>query len=85
MTNIKALILNASLKNSDEPSHTEALSKEVQAIFQQHQVKSEIVGLADYHISYGISSDMEGGRDNEFTKKHVQMLTYNTMHLAKMF
>ncbi|MFG6149912.1 flavodoxin family protein [Halobacillus sp. B23F22_1] len=27
----------------------------------------------------------EGGQENEFTKKHVEMLAYNTMHLAKIF
>ena len=48
------------LKNSNEPSHTEALLKEVQAVFQQEQVESEIVRLADYHIAYGISGDMGG-------------------------
>ncbi|WP_431800706.1 flavodoxin family protein [Halobacillus andaensis] len=27
----------------------------------------------------------EGGQENEFTNKHVEMLAYNTMHLAKIF
>ncbi|WP_082235141.1 flavodoxin family protein [Halobacillus massiliensis] len=27
----------------------------------------------------------EGGQENEFTKKHVEMLAYNTMHLARIF
>ncbi|WP_031547959.1 flavodoxin family protein [Salinicoccus luteus] len=30
-------------------------------------------------------SYMEAGQDNEFTKSHVRMLAYNTMHLAKIF
>lgn len=30
-------------------------------------------------------SYMEAGTDNEFTKTHVKMLAWNTMHLAKIF
>lgn len=30
-------------------------------------------------------SYIEAGQDNDFTKKHVEMLAYNTMHLARMF
>ncbi|WP_179647231.1 flavodoxin family protein [Salinicoccus kekensis] len=30
-------------------------------------------------------SYMEAGTDNDFTKSHVKMLAWNTMHLAKMF
>ncbi len=30
-------------------------------------------------------SYIEAGQDNDFTKKHVEMLAYNTIHLARMF
>ncbi|SDL32392.1 flavodoxin family protein [Lacicoccus qingdaonensis] len=30
-------------------------------------------------------SYMEAGTDNEFTKSHVKMLAWNTMHLARLF
>ncbi|MHC0552889.1 flavodoxin family protein [Salinicoccus sp. CNSTN-B1] len=30
-------------------------------------------------------SYLEAGQDSDFTKKHVEMLAYNTMHLARMF
>ncbi|QKS73322.1 flavodoxin family protein [Paenalkalicoccus suaedae] len=29
-------------------------------------------------------SYIEGGKENDFTKSHVKMLAYNTLHLAKM-
>lgn len=66
MSKIKALVLNASLKSSSEPSHTEALSQEVLALLEKEQVETEIVRLADYHISYGISGDM--GEGDEWPK-----------------
>ncbi|GGF25606.1 8-demethyl-8-aminoriboflavin-5'-phosphate (AFP) synthase RosB [Halobacillus andaensis] len=195
MAALKALFLNASLKNSDEPSNTEGLAQEVIEHYSKEGIKSEVIRLADYQIPYGIEKDMgdgdewpkifdkvkeadivifsspiwlgeksslatvamerlngssgetnekgqaiyynkvagvvitgnedgakhvassllyglshlgfvippnadaywvgeagpgpsyleEGGQENEFTKKHVEMLAYNTMHLAKIF
>ncbi len=61
METMKALVLNASLKVTPEPSHTEALSKEVKDILEGEQVETEIVRLANYKISYGIAEDMGDG------------------------
>lgn len=63
MTKIKAIVLNASLKqtNADEPSNTEGLSREVLEILEKEGVETEIIRLADYHIPYGISADLGGG------------------------
>ncbi|MEC3883315.1 flavodoxin family protein [Halobacillus litoralis] len=63
MTQLKAIVLNASLKKTkaEEPSHTEGLSREVLDILEKEGVETEIVRLADYHIPYGISGDLGGG------------------------
>ena len=61
MSSLKALILNTTLKGSEEKSHTEALAEKVQEIYKNQQVDSEIIRLADYNIPYGISADMGEG------------------------
>ncbi|MEQ6377507.1 flavodoxin family protein [Bacillaceae bacterium S4-13-58] len=61
MSKLKVLFLNASLKNSSEKSHTEALYDEAKTLFEREGVESESVRLADYHIPYGISGDMGNG------------------------
>ena len=55
---LKAIILNASLKHSDELSNTEGLAQEVTDIYHKENIASEMIRLSDYNISYGISDDM---------------------------
>jgi multimeric flavodoxin WrbA len=62
MQALKAIFLNASLKPSGDPSHTEGFIKDVQHHFNQLGVESEVVRLADSKISYGVEPDM-GGED----------------------
>ncbi|GGJ55204.1 flavodoxin family protein [Virgibacillus salexigens] len=61
MTDVKAIFLNTSLKNSNEISNTDALYEEVKRIYQQEDVESETIRLADYHIPVGISDDLGDG------------------------
>ena len=61
MRPLKALILNASLKSSGEESNTEALAKKVCQIYDNENIVAEVVRLADYAISYGMSPDMGDG------------------------
>ena len=61
MRSLKALILNATLKGSEEKSNTEALSARVQEIYEDEIVNLEIIRLADDNIAYGISPDMGVG------------------------
>ncbi|MBM7577977.1 flavodoxin family protein [Jeotgalibacillus terrae] len=61
MEKIKALILNATLKSSEEESNTGYMAKEVADILQSEGADVEIVRLADYRISYGIDTDMGEG------------------------
>ncbi|MTH55587.1 flavodoxin family protein [Bacillus mangrovi] len=58
---VKALILNCSLKKGDEESNTEALLKKVTGIMQREGAYTEIIRVADYKVSFGISDDMGGG------------------------
>ncbi|AZB40978.1 flavodoxin family protein [Bacillus sp. FJAT-42376] len=58
---VKALVLNCSLKKGEEESNTEALIKKVTGIMQREGVYTEIVRVADYNVSFGISDDMGGG------------------------
>ncbi|MFC4023272.1 flavodoxin family protein [Oceanobacillus longus] len=61
MENLKALVLNCSLKKSDEQSNTDALLKDFTNVFDNKQVKSETIRIADYHVAYGIADDMGNG------------------------
>ncbi|REJ07736.1 flavodoxin family protein [Halobacillus trueperi] len=64
MSKLKALVLNASLKqtSAEEPSNTGGLSQEVLNIMEDEGTETEMVRLADYHIPFGISADL-GGED----------------------
>ncbi|MDN7240691.1 flavodoxin family protein [Planococcus sp. N028] len=66
MMTLKAVLLNASLKSTDEPSHTEGFMKDVQVYYNQLGVESEIIRLADFKIAYGVQEDMGG--DDEWPK-----------------
>ncbi|WP_019414710.1 flavodoxin family protein [Paenisporosarcina sp. TG20] len=61
MPKLKAVFLNTSLKTTDETSHTEALMEEVQAIYKEKDVESEIIRIADYKIKLGVQEDMGNG------------------------
>ncbi|QAS54347.1 flavodoxin family protein [Halobacillus litoralis] len=61
MSAVKALVLNASLKNSGETSNTEGLAEKVVEILQKEGAETEIIRLSDYHIPYGISADLGEG------------------------
>lgn len=61
MLKLKAVFLNTSLKSTNETSNTEALMQEVQSIYQEKGVESEILRLAEYHIALGVEEDMGNG------------------------
>jgi len=61
MSKLKAVFLNTSLKSTDEPSNTEALMQEVQTIYNEKGVESEIIRLTDYNIALGVDEDMGNG------------------------
>jgi multimeric flavodoxin WrbA len=58
---MKALILNCSLKPSNETSNTDALLKEFIKVFHENEVETETVRAADYNIKFGVDADMGEG------------------------
>ncbi|WP_349409328.1 flavodoxin family protein [Pseudalkalibacillus sp. SCS-8] len=63
MANLHALVLNCSLKSSDETSNTQALIDRSLEILKSKDVTVDIVRLADYNIEYGITDDAGEGDD----------------------
>ncbi|WMJ72998.1 flavodoxin family protein [Cytophagaceae bacterium ABcell3] len=60
---IKTLFLNCTLKKTPETSNTEALIKKAEAIFNSLGAQTEILRLADYHISLGIVPEKVDEKD----------------------
>ncbi|NQD65624.1 flavodoxin family protein [Bacillus haikouensis] len=70
---VNVLLLNCSLKSGDEQSNTAALMNEIIEIFDREGAGSEVVRLADYSISYGITPDAgEGDQWPEIFEKVKQ-------------
>lgn len=63
---VKAIILNTTLKNDNELSHTEALASEAIHIFELEGIKVVILRINDYNVAYGISDNM--GEGDEWPK-----------------
>lgn len=59
---LKALILNCTLKKSPRKSNTEALIDKAVEEYNKLGVKTEVIRVIDYNISFGINSD-EGDGD----------------------
>jgi multimeric flavodoxin WrbA len=59
---VKALILNCTLKQSPEPSNTEALAGVVADALRERDVEVEMVRVVDHDVRPGVSSD-EGDGD----------------------
>ena len=60
---IKAVILNCTLKKSPEVSNTEALITKVVDLMSPLGVESEIVRVVDYTVPFGVESDLGPGDD----------------------
>lgn len=56
MDNLKAVILNCSLKKSDEQSNTDVLLNKYVKVFDEYHVETEVVRVVDYHVDYGITN-----------------------------
>jgi multimeric flavodoxin WrbA len=62
LSQLKAVILNCSLKTSDEESNTDALIEKFTSTFDKKNVESEVIRVADYSLGYGIT-DYTGAGD----------------------
>lgn len=56
MAELKAVLLNCTLKKSPEVSNTEALARKVVEWFDRLDVESEIIRVVDYNVPFGVSS-----------------------------
>ncbi|MEF9982185.1 MAG: NAD(P)H-dependent oxidoreductase [Glutamicibacter sp.] len=60
-TPINALILVCTLSPSPKASNSDLLARQVAAEFEEHQVHSEILRIADFDVRPGVLKDMGGG------------------------
>jgi multimeric flavodoxin WrbA len=62
VTNLKAVMLNCTLKNAPEVSNTEALMRKVKEWWDTMSVETDLVRVTDYDVRFGVSSN-EGNGD----------------------
>ncbi|WP_203335736.1 flavodoxin family protein [Nocardioides limicola] len=62
ITQIKAIVLNCTLKPSPASSSAELLGSQVLEALKEHQVTGELVRIVDHDIRFGVSTD-EGDGD----------------------
>ncbi|WP_299129056.1 flavodoxin family protein [uncultured Winogradskyella sp.] len=67
---LKAIFINCTLKNSSQKSHTEGLMKVSTKIMEEEGVMVEYLRLADYNIPVGLQPDMtkEGATKDDWPK-----------------
>jgi|ERR1700741_1157696 len=57
-SDLKAVFINATLKKSPEPSHTDTLIDVSTSIMQKHGVETEVIRAIDHPIATGVWPDM---------------------------
>lgn len=68
--NLKAVILNCTLKSSPEISNTRALIDKAVTLFHEQGVETEVIRVVDHNVRFGVSSDEgEGDEWPEILKK----------------
>ncbi len=68
--NLKAVILNCTLKRSPETSNTRALIDKAVKLFHEQGVETEVIRVIDHNVRFGVSSDEgEGDEWPEILKK----------------
>ena len=68
--NLKAVILNCTLKRSPEISNTRALIDKAVTLFHEQGVETEVIRVIDHNVRFGVSSDEgEGDEWPEILKK----------------
>lgn len=60
---MRALVLSCTLKQSPEPSNSEALARILTGEFAAQGIESELIRLADRNIPPGVKTDMGDGDD----------------------
>ena len=80
MENLRALVLNCTLKPSPTESSTDLLATEIIAALTEHDVQSELVRVADHDVRFGVSTD-EGDGDG-WPSIREKVLAANILVLA---
>ena len=80
MTELRALVINCTLKPSPEPSNTETLAARVVAALEHQGVRCRMVRAADHRIPAGVSSDM--GDDDGWPEMRQKILDAQILILA---
>ena len=57
-SDLTALFLNCTLKQTPDLSHTEGLIRISQAIMEKNSITVEVLRPVDYNIAYGVYADM---------------------------
>jgi multimeric flavodoxin WrbA len=78
---MRALVLNATLKPSPEPSNTEALARVVAGALEAEGVTVDWVRLADHRIDPGVVSEAVTDGD-EWPSIHAQLLAADILIMA---
>ena len=80
MPNLRALVLNCTLKPSPTDSSTELQATEIVAELARHDVDSTIVRVVDHDVRFGVTTD-EGDGD-EWPQLREQMLASDILVVA---
>ncbi|RKL69241.1 8-demethyl-8-aminoriboflavin-5'-phosphate (AFP) synthase RosB [Salipaludibacillus neizhouensis] len=75
MFKMKALMLNCSLKTSEEESHTSSLLQKAAEWLNKEGTETEEIRIADYQVSPGMAPDM--GNGDEWPKIMEKVLSAN--------
>jgi multimeric flavodoxin WrbA len=81
---LRALFVNATLKRSPEPSHTEGLTRVSSRLMREHGVKVEELRVVDHKIATGVWPDMteHGAALDEWPALQAKVLAADILVLA---
>jgi multimeric flavodoxin WrbA len=80
MENLRALVLNCTLKPSPNESSTELLATEIVAALAEQDVQSEVVRVVDHDVRFGVSTDE--GEGDAWPSIREKMLARDILILA---
>lgn len=81
---LKALFINATLKKSPEPSHTDFLIDISRKIMDKHGVKTDVIRAIDHDIATGVYPDMReyGWATDEWPELYKKVMAADILVLA---
>lgn len=81
---LRALFINATLKHSPEPSHTDGLARTSSRLMRQHGVEVEEIRAIDHDIATGVWPDMteHGAQSDEWPAIFEKVMSADILVLA---